>query len=119
MWELALLIVSIAFSVLVIFTIPFLLQLFHSTRELELTLRETREAIRKIREISDKAEVVVDQGKTVMEGAGRALAALDGLLGNKGATYVTKVLTTAINFMPVAMAAQKLFATLKRRKDHV
>jgi hypothetical protein len=119
MWEIALLIVSLAFLALVIFTLPILFQLFHAARELELTLREARLTLERVRVISEKAETAVDQGTQVIQGAGRALAAIDGILGKNGTRYAAKIITTALEVMPVVLAAKKLFTNLKRRKDHV
>ena len=115
MIDVALLIAAGAFAVLVLFTVPVLLQLRDAAKELEFTLREAREAIRRIRELSEKAEAVVDRGRTVVDGASKALMAVDGILGKAGRGMVSRVLTTAIEFFPVAMAGLKLFNRYKGR----
>ncbi len=115
MWEIALLIIAVGFVLLVLFTIPVLLQLRDAAKEMEFTLRETREAIRKMREISDKAEAVLDQGKGVVQGAHKAVLALDGILGREGMRSVTRVLQVALEFFPVFMTAMKIFRKHGRR----
>lgn len=115
MWELALLIVAIAFAVLVMFTIPALLQARDSLKELEFTLRETRDAVQKLREVTGKAEEILAKGKAFVGGAEKAFASVAPALGKSGAHTIGKILTIALEAVPVALAAQKLFTKLRRR----
>jgi hypothetical protein len=115
MWEIALLIIAVGFILLVLFTIPVLLQLRDSAKEMELTLRETREAVKKLREISGKAEIVLDQGRGVVQGAHKAVLALDGILGREGMRTVSKTLQVALEFFPVFLAATKIIRKHGRR----
>jgi hypothetical protein len=115
MWEIALLIVAVSFAVLVVFIVPVLLQLRDAAKELEFTLRRTGEILAKVEIMSNKAEEVIDQGKVVMDGAGRAFVAVDRLLGKQGTRYAVKALTVALEVFPVVMTARKLFTRSERR----
>jgi predicted PurR-regulated permease PerM len=115
MWEVAFLIIALAFTLLVVFLIPAILQLRDAAKELEFTLRRTRETLDRVMELSRKAETFVDKGTHVVVEAERAVVAMDAFLGKAGTRTLTKVLSVALEAFPMAMTARKLFQTYRRR----
>jgi hypothetical protein len=109
MWEIALLIVSIGFLGLVVFTVPLLLQLRDSAKELEFTLHETRETIAKLREVVEKAEDGIDRGREIIAKAGHAVSAIDGVLGNRGPQLLGTVMGTALKIIPIVLTAKGIY----------
>ena len=116
MWEIAILIIAVAFVVLVAFTIPALLQIRDSAKEFEFTLRETRETIKRIREISEKAEDGIEKGRQAVMKLDKTLTAIDQTIGGSTLKVMTKPLSALLEFAPVILSASKIYKKyLKRR----
>lgn len=116
MWEIAILIIAIAFVVLVVFTIPALLQIRDSAKEFEFTLRETRETLKRIREISEKAEEGIEKSKSAIVKLDKTLTAIDQTIGGSTLKAMAKPLSALFEFAPVILSASKIYKKyLKRR----
>ncbi len=116
MWEIALLIVAVAVLLLVVAVIPVLLQVRDTAKELEFTLRETRTTIALVRRVAEKADGVVEQGRSLVEGAGRAFSAVEGTLGNARMRTGLTWAATALQALPVALAAFRLVRQFRRKE---
>jgi hypothetical protein len=100
---------------LVVATIPALLQIRDTAKELEFTLRETRTTIAQVRQVAEKADGVIEQGRTLVEGAGRAFSAVEGTIGNAQMRKGLSFAATALQALPVAIAAFRLVRQFRRK----
>jgi hypothetical protein len=116
MWEIALLIVAIGFLVLVIFTIPLLLQLRDSAKELEFTLHETRLAVAKLKEVVEKAEDGIDRGREIIAKAHHAVTAIDGAMGGRAPQFLGRTVGTALKVIPLVLAAKNVYQKFKAKR---
>ncbi len=116
MWEIALLIVAVAVFLLVVAAIPVLLQIRDTAKELEFTLREARTTIALAHRVAEKADAVVEQGRSLAEGAGRAFSAVEGTLGNACMRTGLTWAVTALQALPVALAAFRLVRRFRRKE---
>jgi len=115
LWQIAILIIAIAFLGLVVFTIPALLQIRDAAKEFEFTLKETRETLAKVREITEKAEEGIDKGKRTVERLDKALTTIDQTIGASTLKTMTKPISAILDILPVVISASKIYKKFKRR----
>ncbi len=116
MWEIALLIVAVAFLLLVVFFIPTLLQIRDSAKELEFTLKEFRETLVKVNNAVDKADQSLEEGRKALRKIEKALETVDQTLGGSTLRFLAKPVSGLLEAMPVILSAGKIYRKYIRRR---
>ncbi len=116
MWEIAVVVIAIAFLLLVIFTIPSLLQIRDSAKELEFTLKEFRETLKKVNVVVEEIDQSVKTGSKTLRKLDRTLEAMEQTFGTSSFKLVTKPLTGILEAMPVILSASKIYRKYIKRR---
>ncbi len=116
LWEIALLIVSVAVLVFVVFSIPALLQIRDSAKEFEFTLKEFRQTLVRVNKAVDKADESLDEGRKALRKIEKALDAVDQTLGGSTLRFLAKPVSGLLEAMPVILSASKIYRKYIRRR---
>ena len=116
MWEIALLIIAVAFLLLVIFAIPVLLQVKDSAKELEFALKEFRETLTRVNVVVDEIDQSVKTGSKTLRKLDRTLEAVEQTFGTSTFKVVSKPLTGILEAMPVILSASKIYRKYIKRR---